>query len=105
MTDNTCISCGAIIPEGRHICLSCEQVNDVNSFSPRIITNGDRIRAMTDEELSVFMVIQAMMGAISANGIHEKSFARKVVQAIIDDHDADEDIAEALTWLRQKVDA
>ena len=24
-TDNTCIACGYIVPEGRQICLSCEK--------------------------------------------------------------------------------
>ena len=32
MTDNTCITCGAIIPEGRHICLLCEKSNEAQIF-------------------------------------------------------------------------
>lgn len=51
MPDNTCITCGRIIPEGRHICLACERENEVNSFSPKLRTNGDRIRQMTNDEL------------------------------------------------------
>lgn len=54
MPDNTCICCGAIIPEGRQICLLCEGENEVQHFHqqiPPVRTNGDRIRAMTDEEL------------------------------------------------------
>lgn len=54
MPDNTCIACGAIIPEGRHICLNCEHGNDMQTFRPRILTNGDRIRNMTDRELAEF---------------------------------------------------
>ena len=49
--DNFCISCGRIIPEGRQICLHCEGQNDMQTFRPRTVTNGDRIRAMTDREL------------------------------------------------------
>ena len=49
--DNTCISCGRVIPEGSIICLHCESENDMQTFRPRRITNGDRIRAMTDKEL------------------------------------------------------
>lgn len=52
MPDNTCIVCGKIIPEGRHICLNCEHGNDMQTFRPRIRTNGDRIRNMTDRELA-----------------------------------------------------
>lgn len=28
MPDNTCITCGKTIPEGRHICLLCEKANE-----------------------------------------------------------------------------
>lgn len=36
MADNTCACCGAIIPEGRHICLLCERENEVQQFHPQI---------------------------------------------------------------------
>ena len=55
MPDNTCACCGAIIPEGRHICLLCEGENEVQTFHPQIPpvrTNGDKIRAMSDSELA-----------------------------------------------------
>lgn len=32
MADNTCMLCGRIIPEGRHICLSCEGQNEMQTF-------------------------------------------------------------------------
>lgn len=32
MPDNTCMLCGRIIPEGRHICLSCEGQNEMQTF-------------------------------------------------------------------------
>jgi len=54
MADNTCISCGRIIPEGRHICLHCGDYDDQQRFTtpkPQIKTNADRIRSMTDDEL------------------------------------------------------
>lgn len=55
--DNTCICCGRIIPEGRHICLQCERGNEMQSFcgirKPSVIkTNGDRVRSMSNAELS-----------------------------------------------------
>lgn len=67
------------------------------------MTNGDRIRAMTDEELAHFMVIQAIMGAISVNGIQDKAAADKIAKEIIMEHKADEDISHVLKWLKQEV--
>ena len=62
--DNTCICCGRIIPEGRHICLSCGDYDDQQRFKPDALpivrTNGDRIRAMTDKELARFISLQQM---------------------------------------------
>lgn len=30
--ENICMKCGAIIPEGRHICLTCESTNEMQTF-------------------------------------------------------------------------
>lgn len=35
---NHCMNCGAIIPEGRHICLSCEGTNEMQTFRRRTPT-------------------------------------------------------------------
>ena len=32
---NHCMKCGAIIPEGRHICLTCEGANEMQTFEPK----------------------------------------------------------------------
>lgn len=59
MTENTCIRCGRIIPEGRHICLLCEGENEVQHFQtqiPPVRTNGDRIRSMVDDEDLLYAV-------------------------------------------------
>lgn len=50
--DNTCIVCGCIIPEGRHICLACGDYDDMQTFKRKVVTNGDKLRSMTDKELS-----------------------------------------------------
>lgn len=52
MPDNTCISCGRMIPEGRQICLHCGEYDDMQDFGGLPRTNGDRIRSMTDGELA-----------------------------------------------------
>lgn len=33
--ENHCMKCGAIIPEGRHICLTCEGANEMQTFERR----------------------------------------------------------------------
>lgn len=61
--DNTCICCGRIIPEGGHICLACGDYDDQQRFRPpkhARQTNGDRIRAMSNEELARFIYLQQM---------------------------------------------
>lgn len=63
MADNTCISCGRVIPEGRHICLACGDYDDIHTFRPpkhARQTNGDRIRAMSNDELARFIYLQQM---------------------------------------------
>lgn len=49
--DNTCIACGRVIPEGRQICLRCGAYDRQQTFRTKIVTNADRIRNMTNDEL------------------------------------------------------
>lgn len=58
MADARCIRCGRVIPEGRHVCLRCGDYDDQQRFCPpkhARQTNGDRIRAMSNEELAQFL--------------------------------------------------
>ena len=55
MAEKRCIKCGRVIPEEELICLSCGSENEMQTFRPRIITNGDRIRAMNDKQLSEYL--------------------------------------------------
>lgn len=41
--DNRCIVCGAIIPEGRHICLTCERTNEMQTFKG--LTTPESVKA------------------------------------------------------------
>lgn len=54
MLDNTCVCCGKYVPEGRQVCRSCEvEAQKMGLLSkPSVVTNGDRIRAMDDEQLA-----------------------------------------------------
>lgn len=50
---NTCKACGRPIPMDQHICLQCGTENVMQTFEQRKKepeTNGDRIRAMIDDE-------------------------------------------------------
>lgn len=67
------------------------------------MTNGDKIRAMTDEELAVFMIVQALMGAASANGISDRQSAEDIVKEVIKSKSAEIDIENAKDWLKQEV--
>lgn len=68
------------------------------------MTNADKIRQMTDEELATFMVIQALMGAASANGISDRQLAKDIVKEVIKSKSAEIDIENAKDWLKQEVD-
>lgn len=55
MADKTCKVCGRPIPDG-HVCLSCGDYDDQQKFgAAKPQTNGDRIRAMSDEDLAQFL--------------------------------------------------
>lgn len=68
------------------------------------MTNADKIRQMTDEELAMFMVIQAIMGAVSASGITDRNVAKEMVKVIMDSEDAKNDIEAAKEHLKQEAD-
>lgn len=80
MPDNTCVCCGKIIPEGRHICLSCEGQNEMQRFVTDKLkpgTNGDRIRAMSDAQLVGFIVTALSAKAIECDYcIHRNEVCR-----------------------------
>jgi RNA polymerase subunit RPABC4/transcription elongation factor Spt4 len=91
-TSKRCINCGRLIPEDELICLSCGSENEMQTFSPRIITNADRIRAMTDEQI--------------ADAITADAFCGKVTGEIATVSDCgDRKCAEcALQWLKKEAD-
>lgn len=76
MAETKCMLCGKIIPEGRHICLSCGNYDDIQTFRPSSrayypeppkVTNGDRIRAMSDAQLVGFIVTALSAKAIECD--------------------------------------
>lgn len=59
MPDNTCVCCGRIIPEGRHICLHCGEYDEQIKAKPK--TNADHIRSMSNEVLAEFLCVVQLM--------------------------------------------
>lgn len=55
MADSYCRQCGRIIADGETLCLACSDYDDMQTFTPRIVTNGDRLRAMKSIELAAFI--------------------------------------------------
>lgn len=49
-----CITCGSIIPEGRHICLTCEAQNDMQTFEPSEKTRKHNIWIRLDDDFNVY---------------------------------------------------
>lgn len=66
------------------------------------MTNADKIRAMTDEELAEFLVAQTVMGAMNANGITGDK-ARKAINEVMQSNIPNDDISKAIEWLKQEV--
>jgi dsRNA-specific ribonuclease len=92
----------------KHIYDFCESIREyLKAIAAEISappkTNADRIRQMTDEELAVFMIVQALMGAASANGISDRQPAENLVKEVIKSKSAEIDIENAKDWLKQEV--
>ena len=67
------------------------------------MTNADRIRNMTDDELASFVVIHQIMGAIAANGVSDPEQAKNIAEAAINSAAGKKDIETALNILKQEV--
>lgn len=90
MPDNTCVCCGKIIPEGRHICLSCGSYYDMQTFDKPVRTNGDRIRAMSDDEELLSVIGTGCYRCIYRDGECDSGYGEGC-------------IAGNLEWLKQEV--
>ena len=76
--DNRCVMCGAIIPEGKQVCLNCE-----NKYTPRYIPSGNN-------DMADYMIYQLLVfsEAERLNLIdHEiyRNTINKLLQTILDD--------------------
>lgn len=69
-----CMICGKETADGRHICLTCEGTDDMQTFRVRPRTNGDRIRQMTDSELAAFLV---QVAGVASGGFRDGKAVRR----------------------------
>lgn len=70
--------CGRVTADGKHVCLACEgQDMQVFRFEPKKepVTNGDRIRRMTDEQLAHFLCI-VQTNEATGRGLFEEEWVR-----------------------------
>lgn len=67
------------------------------------MTNGDKIRSMTDEELAVFIVRHLIRGAIQANGIDDRERVISIERDTLSSACGKKDIELALNMLKQEV--
>jgi len=50
MNENTCVCCGAVIPEGRQVCPKCEQMLDkFNDHQPGYILTAEEMRKVVEK--------------------------------------------------------
>ena len=67
------------------------------------LTNAERIRQMTDEELAEFIVRHIIRGAIQANGIDDIELVKSIEHDTINSACGKKDIETALNMLRKEV--
>ncbi len=67
MPDGTCMVCGRIIPEGRHICLSCEGQNEMQTFRRKESSRAKRYFRIVDDCGWVYYIATDNDKMIAAN--------------------------------------
>ena len=69
MPDGTCMVCGRVIPEGRHICLSCEGQNEMQRFCSSSGSGGDpkRYFRIVDDCGWTYIIATYNLDLIAAN--------------------------------------
>ena len=78
--------------------LSAEE-KEANKIVAKIVTNADRIRAMTDEELAEF-IAKAQFGILRSVGM-----ALKYPGDLVRDCDLEDASDDWLDWLKQEVES
>ncbi len=88
MSDDRCICCGRIIPEGRFICLACGEYDEQQKIKAKPKTNADHIRSMSNELLAEFLCVVQLM-EITGNTMCEEEWREYLSQRVGGDEDAD----------------
>lgn len=68
------------------VCLNCNFLSDgsPSEWKPKIATNADKIRAMTDEELAEFIFLSAEMATTASRGGCVMADREKLIELLMD---------------------
>ena len=66
------------------------------------MTNADKIRHLSDENLALFIVSNALVNAMCADGVFDIDTVEESVSRKIANHEVDQYIADALNFLKQE---
>lgn len=69
-----------------------------------MITNGDNIRNMSDEELAQLLITQTIIGALNANGVYDEQKIKSMATDVLNSACGKKDIYTALEWLKREID-
>lgn len=68
------------------------------------MTNADKIRHMSDEDLALFIVSNALVNALCTDGVFDRDTVEEFVSRKIANHEVDHDIADTLNFLKQEAE-
>lgn len=68
--ENRCISCGRVIPDGRHVCLLCSGENELQSFMAKKSGKPHKYFCITDECGWKYYIATDNMKATAENLLH-----------------------------------
>ena len=66
------------------------------------MTNADKIRHLSDENLALFIVSNALVNAMCTDGVFDIDTVEEFVSRKIANHEVDQYIADALNFLKQE---
>ena len=66
------------------------------------MTNADKIRHLSDENLALFIASNALVNAMCADGVFDIDTVEESVSRKIANHEVDQYIADVLNFLKQE---
>lgn len=81
MTENRCVCCGDIIPEGRQVCPKCQDTPQ----ETKVLKQWQKIKRMSKEELTAFLFLFAQSFLKAGKGELSKETQRDLYQSICEE--------------------